>query len=749
MFVREDWTLFRNLTTIGQKAGVPQHMLAALVVKEITDNALDAGANVTINQNSDGWVLIEDDGPGLPDDEAFISNLFSIRRPLTSSKLIRLPSRGALGNGLRVVVGAVFASDGEMYIETGSHHYTICPQEDGTTSCRNNWKICPRKGTMVAVRLGRDVPPDDKVTRYAEAASFFASVGEKEYSGKTCPFWYDTPSFYELAQAAGKTPLADLLMLFRDISKTFANELANGSLCEEVSRDQAQQIMTRMRAQVKQCKPQVLGKIGPIGGEWSHSHKYESIVLENYGMAAELPYSIDAYVRINEDTELNANEDALTFMVNKTPVVSIFECHRKNSNKLAIFGAGLRHLFDVGKKPVQIICNITTPYMPVTTDGKEPDLYRYLNVLQEVLTKAARLAKKNSATEKVQSQKDLILNVLQDAVSKASGGGQYRYSLRQLFYAVRPYVIDAIGKEPEYNYFSNVITDVEAEIGNDLPGLYRDARGTIYHPHTGEIIPLGTLNVEKYNRPEWTFNKILYSEKEGFFELLKDTKWPERNDCALLTSKGFASRAARDVIDLIGSTQEEIYFFCIHDADASGTLIYESLTQATRARGMRKVHVINLGLDPEEAVEMQLQVEEFRTDVKRHLPVASYVSYKWKEWLQTKRVELNAMDSPMFLEWLDSKFTSYATKVVPPHTVLRDTLQQCTESSIRNRLAAKILQEAGFESKINNLMEKVEDRCSSINVTGVVQSGLKANPELRWDSTLTYQAEELAEEIIR
>jgi len=68
--------------------------------------------------------------------------------------------------------------------------------------------------------------------------------------------------------------------------------------------------------------------------------------------------------------------------------------------------------------------------------------------------------------------------------------------------------------------------------------MYRDPRGTIYHPHLGEEFPLGTLSVEDYQRPEWTFNKILYVEKEGFFPILKEMKWPERNDCALPQFQG-------------------------------------------------------------------------------------------------------------------------------------------------------------------------------------------------------------------
>jgi len=341
---------------------------------------------------------------------------------------------------------------------------------------------------------------------------------------------------------------------------------------------------------------------------------------------------------------------------------------------------------------------------------------------------------------------------MQDAIAKASGNATYRYSLRQLFYAVRPYMLEQLGKEPDYNYFAQVVTDIEAELGYDLPGLYRDARGVIYHPHTGQEIPLGTLHVEKYERPEWTFNKILYSEKEGLFSILKDTGWPERNDCALLTSKGFASRAARDVLDLIGQTQEEIYFFCIHDADASGTLIYQALTEATRARGARKVHVINLGLDPEEAIDMGLQIENFRElggKRDRQLPVAEYVPERWKQWLQTQRVELNAMTSPEFVRWLDMKFEAYADKVVPPQKVLRDQLDEKTQQELKRLIAADILSAGGFETRVSEAMATAREKMQELDLDRIVREGLDKAPEQRWDRPLDSTATDVATGAIR
>ncbi len=107
-FERADWTLFRNISTLPQKAGVPARLLRRLVLKELTDNSLDAGGEVEVGGIEDVGYYVQDDGPGIDPDE--IATLFSINRPMVSTKLLRLPTRGALGNGLRVVAGAVLAT---------------------------------------------------------------------------------------------------------------------------------------------------------------------------------------------------------------------------------------------------------------------------------------------------------------------------------------------------------------------------------------------------------------------------------------------------------------------------------------------------------------------------------------------------------------------------------------------------------------------------------------------------------------
>jgi DNA topoisomerase VI subunit A len=125
-----------------------------------------------------------------------------------------------------------------------------------------------------------------------------------------------------------------------------------------------------------------------------------------------------------------------------------------------------------------------------------------------------------------------------------------------------------------------------------------------------QTITLGTLMVENYERPRWLYNKAVYIEKEGFVEALKAVQWPERHDSMLMSNKGFTTRAARDLVDKLAEHDEPVTIFCVHDADAYGTMIYQNFQEATKARGARKIKIVNLGLEPWEAREMELGVED-------------------------------------------------------------------------------------------------------------------------------------------
>ena len=207
----------------------------------------------------------------------------------------------------------------------------------------------------------------------------------------------------------------------------------------------------------------------------------------------------------------------------------------------------------------------------------------------------------------------------------------------------------------------------------------------------------------------------------------------------LMTSKGFASRAARDLLDLLGETDEELQIFCIHDADASGTMIFQALQEGTAARRGRNVKIINLGLEPEEARLMGLQVEEVKRESKKKQPVADYVDEDEAEWLQDHRVELNAMSSPQLLEWLDSKMAPYGDKLVPPADVLAESL----EDDVRSALAQQITEEAIREARVAERVEaELGKRRSSIQAVvetlpETIRKMLQANPSHHWTGPIS------------
>jgi hypothetical protein len=74
-FERADWTSFRTIEGLQQKAGVPAGKLRRLVLKELADNSLDTGANTRIGELAKGGYFVEDDGPGIDGEPVEIASV--------------------------------------------------------------------------------------------------------------------------------------------------------------------------------------------------------------------------------------------------------------------------------------------------------------------------------------------------------------------------------------------------------------------------------------------------------------------------------------------------------------------------------------------------------------------------------------------------------------------------------------------------------------------------------------------------
>ena len=236
-------------------------------------------------------------------------------------------------------------------------------------------------------------------------------------------------------------------------------------------------------------------------------------------------------------------------------------------------------------------------------------------------------------------------------------------------------------------------------------------------------------------------------EKEGFSEALKDSGWRECHDCALMSSKGFTTRAVRDLVDKLAAHDEPVTIFCVHDADAYGTMIYQTFQQETRARGARKIQIVNLGLEPWEAIETGLEVETVPQGDQRKA-VADYVldheeGAYWAEWLQKRRVEINVMTTPEFVEWLDDKMTAYgAGKLIPPPHVIVAELETRLESKVRAEVTERILREARVEEQIADALAAIT-RPDAAELQAGIEDLYECEPEFEWRDHIETTADRL------
>jgi hypothetical protein len=207
-FERADWTSFRTVEGLQQKAGVAKDKLRRLTLKELADNGLDEGGKARIGDLPGGGYFVEDDGGGIDGTPEEIARLFSIARPMVSTKLLRLPTRGALGNGLRVVAGAVLASEGTLVVITRNRRIVLRPERDGSTSVIDVKLVDFPVGTRVEINFGAAIPGEHCAMLWAQMACRLARYGQT-YQGKSSPWWYDVTQFHELLTASGSRPVRE------------------------------------------------------------------------------------------------------------------------------------------------------------------------------------------------------------------------------------------------------------------------------------------------------------------------------------------------------------------------------------------------------------------------------------------------------------------------------------------------------------------------------------------------------------
>jgi hypothetical protein len=301
---------------------------------------------------------------------------------------------------------------------------------------------------------------------------------------------------------------------------------------------------------------------------------------------------------------------------------------------------------------------------------------------------------------------------MQAGIAKASGGGRTRYPQKNLHYSIRELIQQHTSEKLTYSYFQQVLRDWEAEHG-PAPGKYCDPRGYFVEPHTGTVVPLGTREVEGYTIPSWRYDKILYVEKKGFHELFKIGRIAERYDIGIICAEGYAPDAAKLLLAR-AEHASQMTILCLHDADPDGYNIPRCLRNATRIQ--QTINVLDIGLKLSEALDMELDVEEFVRD--RSLPQALELDDLEREYFEGnpgRRIELNSLaaDPDKFIQYIEQKLDEHgcAEKLVPPPKVLIDRAMA---------LRIDLLQEAARRKLAELLNEDVLVRAVGQQLAGKV-----------------------------
>ena len=184
----------------------------------------------------------------------------------------------------------------------------------------------------------------------------------------------DCPDFEESTARLTCSPAAPNLKFQREDWALFRTVEGNS-----VTRDQATDLLLAARAIARPVKAERLGAVGPDA--FSGCAYVQSTGVARFGSVAplaEVPFVVEAWTAKTADTRL-------TVCVNRTPIAGEIHAAR-DKRDIDAFGCGLAHT--IAQAPIEaqfsLVVNVITPYMPITSDGKEPNLYPFLTAIAAV-----------------------------------------------------------------------------------------------------------------------------------------------------------------------------------------------------------------------------------------------------------------------------------------------------------------------------------------------------------------------------
>jgi len=563
------------------------------------------------------------------------------------------------------------------------------------------------------------------------------------------------------------------------LSRASLRDLVRG---DDIDMVRVRELLTAMQAQSNPVKPERLGVLGKTYlSQYMVEHAFsdsESVVYHKAtGVTQGLPYVLEVGFGVNRSDYEDCGR-ALIFGLNWSPAL------KYPPELLNLVGGSRVDSFD----PVTLVVHLACPSLDFTEHGKGsvnllPEIRTQLEQCVESVTKkwkkaAARKNRENrmrerdleelrkSQTRKLLGFKDAACRVMEQAYLRASANGTYPANARQIMYAARPLIKKLTGGE-FYKNTSSFTQQVLPDFIKEHPELTRawdvvfDARGKLTEPHTGKRVDLGTVAVRQYINA-WTrdfdeklrgfriendcpttgpcnrFNFALFIEKEGFNELLQVANIARRFDIAIMSTKGMSVTASRTLIEKL--SEAGVTVLVLHDFDKAGFSIVDTLRSNTRRYEFKtRPKVIDLGLRLDDVVAMGLESESVEygseIDPRERLRQRGATEDECnflvqerrpaKSWIG-ERVELNAMASDQFIDWLEGKLDDLGVeKLVPGEGVLAKAYRRAWRYALA-------------QDAIDKAVRTVNDEAISVphDLEQAVKEKLDDNPRRSWDEAL-------------
>jgi hypothetical protein len=360
--------------------------------------------------------------------------------------------------------------------------------------------------------------------------------------------------------------------------------------------------------------------------------------------------------------------------------------------------------------------------------------------------------------------KDAAWRVMAAAYDKASSGGRYPAHARQIMYAARGEILFLTGKETlDDKYFCQLLLPdyltAYPDETKDWDVVF-DARGHFVEPHTGLIVPLGTLDVREYltsiqqhggtnpvsisdnlsfptRGPLSRYAAVLFVEKEGFNPLFQAARLAERYDLAIMSTKGLSVTASRTLVDLLCS-KYSIPLLVLHDFDKAGFSIVGTLRRNTRRYTFQNtIDVRDLGLRLADVQAQGLDSERctYKSDPTDNLlengAMEEEVDFLWGGD-GGQRVELNAFTSGNLIAWIEDKLREQGIrKVIPDQDILAQAYRRAAEVVLLKRQLQHI--QVAVRAEADGLV--VPD-----DLAETVRRQQQNRPELPWDAIIGEEA---------